>query len=249
MSFRVARVSGVPVVIHVASVVTFVLLSYVIGFGFIAKADPSLSIAGSVMAGAVAALLLFASILAHEYGHVGCARKFGIEARSVSLGLFGGEAKLTCSAGGWCEELLIALAGPAVSAGISGLCAATLFVLTPGSAASIIAFYLTFANALLAGINLIPAYPLDGGRALHALLWGITHDRDKSTRMSAIVGEALGLAAAGYGAYAVITIGADGLLPVIIGWYVFDAALRSKAEEESFSRLRQSGVTPNCSAG
>lgn len=249
MSFRVARVSGVPVRVHITSVVAFGALSYAIGFGFISQADSSLASAYALLGGAVTSVLLFSCLLLHEYGHVWCARRFGIEARSVDLFILGGEAKLTCAASDWRQELAIALSGPAISAVLAGLFAAVLLVVEPGSVVSIVAFYLALANALIAAANLAPAYPLDGGRVLHSVLWGLLRERGKSARISALLGEGMGLAAAGYGAFVVLASGLDGLWLILLGWYVFDAAARARADEEAYARLRQSGVAPNCSAG
>ncbi len=244
MSFRVAHVSGVPVRVHVSSAITFLLLSYLIGIGFIAQADPSLSTLAALSGGAGAALLLFGSLLLHEYGHVICARRFGIEARSVNLFLLGGEAKLTCGAAGWGQELAVAMAGPAVSVLLTAALAGVTWVLEPGSTASIIMFYLAFANGILAAANLLPAYPLDGGRAMHAVLWAVSHDRLRSAKLTALVGEIFGLAAAAYGAYLLLGGGLDGLWAIAIGWYLFNAALQSRADEEGYSRFGSPVLPP-----
>lgn len=249
MSFRVAQVSGVPIRIHLSWVVTFLLLSYTVGLGFIAQADSALSKPAAILVGAVAVLLLFACLLLHECGHCLCARRYGIGACCVSLSLMGGESKLTCDARGFREETSIALAGPAVSAILAGLFILAFRVLEPESPASIVAFYLAFANAVLAVANLVPAYPLDGGRVLHAALWGLFGDAHRSSRAAAVVGEGLGLAAAGYGAFVLLTSGISGIWPIVLGWYVFDAASRTSATEKTFARARKVEALGHGSAG
>lgn len=238
-----------PIRVHITWVVTFLLLSYAIGVGFIAQADSSLSTIAAILDGALASFLLFACLLFHEYGHVVCARQFGIEASSVDLFLLGGEAKLTCDAREWREELSIALAGPAVSLVLAGAFAAIFYALEPGATASIIAFYVAFANAVLAVANLAPAYPLDGGRALHAALWGLLREKRRSVRIAATIGEGLGLAAAGYGALVVVTSGMSGLWPILFGWYIFDAASRARADERAIPGVGNAEPLPNCPAG
>jgi len=118
-----------------------------------------------------------------------------------------------------------------VSALVASLFAFAFALLERGSVASVIAFYMTFANAVLTFANLLPAYPLDGGRAFHALLWGLTGDARISSRISAALGETVGLVAAAYGAFLLLTSGISGLWPVIVGWYVFDAASGVRANE------------------
>ncbi len=248
MSFRVAVMSGVPVRVHVSSAITFVVLSYVIGFGFVGHVDASLSPVSALLLGAAAALLLFASLIVHEYGHVLCARRFGVEARSVDLHFLGGEAKLTCDAASWRQEFCIALSGPLASLILALVLGLAVRALEPGSALSIITFYLAFANAVLAAANLVPAYPLDGGRIAHAALWGLLGDRLKSARFTAVLGQGIGLAAAVGGSYLLFTAGIDGVLLVALGWYLYNTAAQSRADEEGYVRLRQSGIAPNCSA-
>ena len=249
MSFRVAQVSGVSVRIHLTSAVTFILLSYAIGIGFIGRIDSSLPTAVALLGGATTAFILFACILLHECGHVACARRLGVEARSVDLYLLGGEARLTSDTESWRGELLIALSGPAASLLLAGVFFLALQAMEPGSTASIITFYLAFANAVMAAANLVPAYPLDGGRVLHAVIWGVLDDRRVSARVAAFMGEALGFLMAGYGAFLLLTEGAIGLWSIALGWYVFNAATRSLEEDYWHARASRPRAVPGSSPG
>ncbi len=162
-----------------------------------------------VVAGAAGALAFTASLVAHELGHALAALGRGIPVRRIRL----------CGAGGVCEraselrtpadECLVAAAGPAVSATLALLIwAATVAAIAPGSAARCVALLTAFANALLAVPNLIPIYPLDGGKLVHALLWRLSGDARRARD------ESLGLGRAAAGAIVVAgvwlcTLGAD----------------------------------------
>ena len=147
--------------------------------------------------GAAAALALFASLVVHEFAHALVARRFGIQTRSIVLFLFGGVATLEREPATPGVDALVAFAGPAMSA----LLATISYVALRGidrvlpypqstAAASVLA-YLIAINAMLAMFNLIPAYPMDGGRVLRALLWRLRGDRDSATITSALVGMVL----------------------------------------------------------
>ena len=141
--------------------------------------------------GALCALALFAGVVAHEFAHALVARRFGVRTDAVTLFLFGGVATLECEPPTPAAEILIALAGPALSAllglaAFSGLLA--LERLVPGSGDGPLGTagaYLALANGVLAVFNLVPAYPMDGGRVLRALLWHARRDRARATRIAA----------------------------------------------------------------
>jgi Zn-dependent protease len=149
--------------------------------------------------GALCALALFACVVAHELAHALVARRFGVRTDAITLFLFGGVATLECEPPTPKAETLIALAGPAASA-LLGLTAfgglAALERLVPGTAGTpleMVAAYLAVANAVLAVFNLIPAYPMDGGRVLRALLWRTRRDRGGATVIASRAASAFAL--------------------------------------------------------
>ncbi len=149
--------------------------------------------------GALCALVLFASVLAHELAHALVARRFGVRTEAITLFLFGGVATLEAEPPTPTAETLIALAGPALSA-LLGLAAfgglAALDRLAPAASASppaTVGAYLALANGVLAAFNLVPAYPMDGGRVLRALLWRRRGDRARATVVAARAGTAFAL--------------------------------------------------------
>jgi Zn-dependent protease len=196
-AFPIGRVFGIRLDVQTSWLPIYALVTATIAnVGPIAALGP---IAAYTVAGA-AAVALFASIVVHELAHALTARRFGVRTSSISLFLFGGVATLESEPPTPGADALVALAGPAASVLIAlaayGLMHAVDLVVPArfaDAAASLLA-YVTFANGVLAGFNLIPAYPLDGGRVLRSLLWAMRDDRDGATVSAALVGIAFGMA-------------------------------------------------------
>jgi Zn-dependent protease len=166
----------------------------------------TLSIAGNISGvsrvlgiglAALCALLLFASVIAHEFAHALVARAYGVRTRAITLFLFGGVAMLEREPPSPGAEVLIALAGPALSAALGAAAFGVLMLLerlTAGpvaQAAGLVVAYVALANGLLAAFNLVPAFPLDGGRVLRAVVWQARKSRAAATGAASIVGLAL----------------------------------------------------------
>ena len=150
--------------------------------------------ASAYLLGAVFALALFASIVAHELAHALVARRYGVRTGSITLFLFGGVAEMDAEPGTPRADALIALAGPAMSAAIAVVGFTLTFALDRfapglgGGGVARLATYLALANGVLAVFNVLPAYPMDGGRVLRAVLWNRTRDRRAATIAAARVG-------------------------------------------------------------
>jgi Zn-dependent protease len=172
--------------------------------------------------GALCALALFGSVVAHELAHALVARRFGVRTNAITLFLLGGVATLEEEPSSPRADALIALAGPALSAVIALVALALLFVLdrfAPSGALrdalGTFDTYVFIANAVLAVFNLVPAYPMDGGRVLRAVLWHGSHDRDAATTIAARVGIGFALF---FVAGSVLVAAATHSL--VYGWYV-----------------------------
>ncbi|HEX3550257.1 MAG TPA: M50 family metallopeptidase [Candidatus Elarobacter sp.] len=144
---------------------------------------------------AVCALALFASVVAHELAHALVARRYGVRTDAITLFLFGGVATLEREPGSPRADALIALAGPLLSALLAAVALALVFAadwfLAHGpvrDAFNALGTYVVVANAVLAVFNLAPAYPMDGGRVLRAVLWRRLHDREAATRIASRAG-------------------------------------------------------------
>ncbi len=174
-TFTLGRLFGIRVEAHVSWLAVYAFATFV------------LARAIGLPLGAICALALFACVVAHELAHALVARRFGVRTGAITLFLFGGVATLECEPPTPRAETLIALAGPAASAllalgAFGGL--VTLEHLVPGAGdgpPEIAAAYLALANGVLALFNLVPAYPMDGGRVLRALLWQARRDRARAT--------------------------------------------------------------------
>ena len=215
----IGRLFGIRLDVHPSWFFVYALVTITL-----ANATPAAIGTGRVASYALAAIAgvaLFASVVAHELAHALCARRFGVETRSISLFLFGGVATLEAEPPTPLADVLVAVAGPAMSALLAGLAYAAMHLVdrvvpiaAVDSVVSILA-YIAVANGVLAAFNLIPAYPMDGGRVLRAIVWRLRGDRDGATVTAALVG--LGFAA-------VFTVGALAAMAATrslqFGWYL-----------------------------
>ncbi|MBA3852323.1 MAG: site-2 protease family protein, partial [Chloroflexi bacterium] len=182
-SIRLFRVAGIDVGVHYSWLVIFGLVTYSLGIGFFPQAVPGLPAAEAWILGAIAAILLFASVLLHELAHSFMAKARGLDARSITLFIFGGVSNLAGEAKQPATEFLVAIVGPLTSFVISGV---AFFVATSFTEPRVeaTASYLAVINLLLAVFNLIPGFPLDGGRVLRSIVWSITGNLRRATDLA-----------------------------------------------------------------
>ena len=168
---QVARVIGIPIFLHFSWLIIFGLIVWTLSTGYFPAQSPDLPASSYWAKGLVASLLLFVSILLHELGHAVIARRFGLRTRSITLFIFGGVAELEKDPKDGRAEFWTAAAGPAVSLILSGVLYAWSTQAFVGAAAASVARYLALINLILAVFNLVPAFPMDGGRLLRGALW------------------------------------------------------------------------------
>lgn len=238
-SIRLFRVAGIDVGVHYSWLVIFGLVTYSLGIGFFPQAVPGLPAAEAWILGAIAAILLFASVLAHELAHSFMAKARGLDARSITLFIFGGVSNLAGEAKQPATEFLVAIVGPLTSFVISGVAflVATSFT-EPRVEAT--ASYLAIINLLLALFNLIPGFPLDGGRVLRSVVWSITGNLRRATDLAANIGK---LVAYGFMAWGFLRIlerdFLGGAWIILIGWFLHGAASSSLDQVVLDTRLRR----------
>jgi Zn-dependent protease len=213
--------------------------------------------AGFIVAVATA-LGFFGSILLHELGHALVARREGIEVSGIDLFFFGGVMKMSRDTTTPGQEFRIAVAGPLVTLllvvvgallsmaalGADGFWeAATLDRTVAPSAFELWLSFLVSANVLLLVFNLVPAFPLDGGRIARAAAWKVTKDRGKATRLSAYLGQAFAALLIGYGIYVLVALGDSfgGLWAIVLGYLLGSSARAAIAQSAFTERLK--GVT------
>jgi Zn-dependent protease len=229
--FSLGRIGGIDLRVHPSWFVILLLVIWTLA-GVALPADfpevgalPRLAMAGGI------ALAFFASLLAHELAHSGVAIRRGIPVHRITFFLFGGLAETSTDSRSPGEEFLIAAAGPVMSFMLAGVflglwwhgAGAGWGEVAVGSAA-----YIGFLNLILGVFNLLPGFPMDGGRILRAGIWAVTGDKTRATRWAARVGEAMGLLLAVYGAWRVARAEVmGGVWLVLIGLFVRHAARMS----------------------
>lgn len=222
-SIRVGRLLGITVQVHATWFLAVWAIAWSLARGIFPQRIPGLPVETYWTMGFAGALLLFASVLVHELGHALVARHFRIPTRSITLFLFGGVAQIAREPERPAHELWVALAGPATSLLLAGL----FRLLTPSGdpvPATALMGYLSSVNLLLAAFNLLPAFPLDGGRVLRAILWSFL-GLERATRVSTSLGHATAAAFIALGVLAIFTgRPVDGLWLVLIGWFLDQAA-------------------------
>jgi Zn-dependent protease/predicted transcriptional regulator len=223
-SFRVARVLGIPIFVHVSWLLIFGLIAWTLATGYFPQHYPNLPLRSYWARGLVASLLFFGSILLHELGHSVVAMRHGIPIRSITLFIFGGVARLARDPADGRTEFKIAAAGPAVSLALGGVFYAVSVLGPVGEGGRAVARYLVFINVAIALFNLVPAFPLDGGRLLRGLLWRVA-GKGRATRTAARAGTVFAYFLIVNGVYRVLLgEGIAGVWYVLIGWFLKEAS-------------------------
>ncbi len=198
-SWRVGHALGIPIHIHASWFLVFLLVSWTLATGYLPESLPGLTPAHYWVMGAVAAALLFGSVLLHELGHSYVALRYHIPIDRITLFIFGGVAHMRKEAPSPRAEFLIAIAGPAVSFLLGGIALACAFFVESVPKESgieglvILGTLLGMVNVQLGLFNLIPGFPLDGGRVLRAGLWAWGKDFFLATKQAAVVGLGFGV--------------------------------------------------------
>jgi Zn-dependent protease len=217
----------VEIVLHPSWFVLAGLIAFLLGQGF-STGTPSFSGARGVLLGLMGAVLFFASVLAHELAHAVVAQRKGIPVHRITLFLLGGAAQITREPDTAGDEVKIALAGPALSVALGALLLGLGLLADQVGALAGAALFGTLGaiNLLLAVFNMLPGFPMDGGRVLRAAVWARTHDLARATRVAATAGRVIAIAMIGAG----VTIAFLGGLPlngiwlILIGFFLHQSA-------------------------
>ena len=253
-SFQLARILGIRIGVNASWFIVLFLFIYLFQGSLEQKLASSDTVAFAVAV--AAAVLFFGSILLHELGHAVAARREGIEVSGIELFLFGGVMKMSRDTDSPGAEFRVAAAGPLVTLLIvllGGLISMVLWgsdrlfdsVRLTGDQTEdipIVLLSMLFGfNLLLLGFNLIPAFPLDGGRIARAAAWKVIGDRGKATRLSARLGQGFAVLLAGYGIYRLVSGDPWGLWTVMLGWLLGSAARGAILQSDFADRLE--GIT------
>ncbi|MBI2853136.1 MAG: site-2 protease family protein [Chloroflexi bacterium] len=226
----IGSIFGIAIRLNYSWFIVFGLVTWALAAGYFPTVDPTLSAAVRVAAGLVTSVLFFGSVLAHELMHSIFAQRFGIPVQSITLFIFGGVSQITKEPQKPKDELRIALAGPLTSLVIGGIFWGVWFLAQDVSSLAVaIAFWLGWINVALAVFNLIPGFPLDGGRVLRSILWWRNRSLLQATRTASNIGRGIGYLFIFAGLVLVFIPGYlfNGLWLAFIGWFLENAAVGS----------------------
>ncbi|HEX3723264.1 MAG TPA: site-2 protease family protein [Nitrolancea sp.] len=239
-SYKLGRIKGIEIGIHYSWLIIFALLTYSLAESFFPSIYGNWTTGQYWIIGLIASLLLFASVLAHELGHSFVAIAKGIPVHNITLFIFGGVASLSQDVEDAKSEFLIAIAGPAVSLLIAVVAFGGRY-LTRGvnEQLSAVFDYLMFANGLLVVFNLIPGFPLDGGRVFRSIVWGITNSMERATRIATTLGVIIGYLFIAVGVFVVFEGDLiSGIWFGAIGWFLQTAAGQSMQQFRAQSSVQ-----------
>lgn len=226
-SISLGKIRGIPIGLHYSWFIVFGLLTYFLSMpgGFLQEFFPGWEASTYWVVAAASSLLLFTSVLLHELGHAFTAQQKGIPVRSITLFIFGGVASIAEDSENARDEFAIAIMGPVVSVAIAVFSFVLWLVIGPfQEQLQAITLYLTIVNTVLVLFNMIPGFPLDGGRVFRALLWGWTGSVEKATRWASMTGVMIGYTFIIVGIFMVFVVLFTGIWMILIGWFLQNAA-------------------------
>ena len=227
------RCRGIAVRLHLSWFPALALLTWSLATDIFPELAPELVGPAAFITGLCGALLFFLCLLLHEAGHCLVSLRCGIPVHSITLSCIGGVAEIAHEPRRPRDEAWIALAGPLVSLVLGIVCLTLAFLFESRNALfpALLTAWVGWANLFLLLFNLLPGYPLDGGRVLRAALWARSGQIETATRVSARIGSFLGIAIAGYGLWCLIFLGqAHGAGPVLVGLFLRHAARKSSRQ-------------------
>jgi Zn-dependent protease/predicted transcriptional regulator len=227
---RVGRVFGIPIYVHPSWFVIFALITFSLATQF-TQQHPRWSHAQHWSLGILTSLLFFGSVVFHELAHSIVATRYRIPVASITLFVFGGIARIGREPNSAKQDFNIAIAGPLSSYFLSGVFWLLFRLFSRSEMIGALAFWLAWVNFGLATFNLVPGFPLDGGRIFRALVWGLTHSYERATRLAARSGRLIAYAMIVFGSWHALSgdfIG--GLWIAFIGWFLLTAAQESVAQ-------------------
>jgi Zn-dependent protease len=239
-SFSLGRIAGIRVGLNWSLVVVIALIAWTLATGSFPSAAPGQGAGAYWAAGLVAAVLFLASLLAHELAHSVVAQRLGVRVEGITLWLFGGVSRLSGDANTARSETLITVVGPLTSLVLGVVFLVAAAALSAAGVPRLVVETVNWVgtiNLTLGIFNLIPAFPLDGGRILRALLWTRSGDRIRATAIAARVGMVFAFLLIGLGVLDFLLAGnvIGGIWLVFLGWFLLGAA----RSEESSGLIRQ----------
>jgi Zn-dependent protease len=219
------RIWGIPIGLDYSWFLAFILITWTLAASYYPVEFNNWPAAEYWLVAAATAIMLFVSVLLHELGHSVIAIRYKIPVRRITLFIFGGVAEIGAEPPSAGAEFWIAIAGPAVSLALAVIFGLLRLVLTGLAPLLALAEYLAYINGMLVLFNLIPGFPLDGGRVLRAIIWGVSHSLSRATLMAANVGRGIAFLFILLGVWQMFSGNfGDGLWIAFIGWFLENAA-------------------------
>jgi Zn-dependent protease len=227
----IGKLFGISLRLHYSWFFIFALITWALAANYFPSTQPTWSLSMKIGAGLITSFLFFGSVLFHELMHSLVALREGIQIQSITLFILGGVSQMTGEPKTARDEFRMAIAGPVSSLVLGGIFLGIYFALRSNTAVAAqfvaaISFYLGFINILLGAFNLIPGFPLDGGRVLRSLLWWRGKNLQSATKIASNVGRAFGFLFI-FGGIWLIFSGYffDGIWLALIGWFLESAAV------------------------
>jgi Zn-dependent protease len=238
-AWKIGTIMGIPIRVHFTWFIVFGLITWSLSTFYFPEAAQDLPAVSYWIKGALAALLLFASVAFHELAHSIVARKYKLSIESITLFIFGGLAQIKGESPHPKAEIRIAIAGPLSSFLLSALFY-LLYMNTVGGARALFS-YLAQVNFIIGAFNLIPGFPMDGGRVLRAAIWSKTKNFFYATQKASSIGRNIALFFIFFGIFSLFTRMPGGLWLMLIGWFLYTAAQSSYQQstlQESLSGIK-----------
>jgi len=230
-TWRLGKIFGIDIQIDSSWLVIFILFTWVLAGNYFPRAYPAWPRTLYWFLGFLTSLLVFASVLAHELAHSLVALKQGEKVRSITLFILGGVSQIAEEPKEPLKEFAMAIVGPMSSFVIAFLFfILSLWLKAVSAPLAASAAYLAIINAALGAFNLIPGFPMDGGRVLRSILWKATGNLKKATRVASWAGQGMAFLLIFLGIFEFLRGGFSGLWWILIGWFLHNAAVRGYSE-------------------
>ncbi len=243
-SVKIATIMGIPIMVHFSWLIIFGLITWSLSTFYFPEAAPQLPVLSYWLNGAVAALMLFVSVALHELAHSLVARRHNVPILSITLFIFGGVAQMKGEPPDPKAEFKIAIAGP-LSSFLLSLTFFGAYNVVNEDVTKALFSYLAQLNLVLGLFNLVPGFPMDGGRVMRAFIWKKTSDFFHATRRAAAYGQKIGLFFIFFGILSIFTGFPGGLWLMLIGWFLHSAAQTSYQQanlQESLNGVKVSEI-------
>jgi Zn-dependent protease/CBS domain-containing protein len=243
-SIRLGRLFGIEIGFNWSLIFVFALIAWSLATGWLPANAPGSGAALLWVTGAVGAVLFYICLLAHELSHALVARSHGVKVDGITLWLFGGVSRLDGEPSSARSEALIAGVGPLTSFVVAAVAFALAFVTQGSALISALFSYLTFVNVALGVFNLVPAFPLDGGRLLSSLLWWRSGSRQRGVHNAVRVGRVFAYLMIGGGVVEVFYgQTGNGIWIAFLGWFLLSAGASEEAGTTARTLLRSVPVS------